>query len=90
MQFSACEESQILLIFPDFEYEFCLFLNVKTFPWPGRLHPIQLQQQPEHLFKSSVALVVRTVTSRCLISATGFTQLCGTLLHDLDFFVFLS
>lgn len=36
IQFSACGESEILLIFPNFEYEFCLFLNVKIFLWPGK------------------------------------------------------
>ena len=89
VQFSACGEPWILLIFPDFEYEFCLFFNVKTFPWPGRPCPAQLQQEPEHLFKSSAAFVVRTITSYYLISATHLTQLCGALFHDLGFFVFL-
>lgn len=92
-QFSACnfqESFRFSYFFPDFEYELCLVFNVKTFPCLRRPHPLQQHQQPEHCFKWSVAFVIRTITSYYLISATGLTQLPGTLFHGVNAFVFLS
>lgn len=77
MQFSACEEFQILQFFSWFWIWALSIFSVKTFPCPARPHPIQLHQQLKHHFKWSVA------------SATGLTQLPGTLFHGLNAFVLL-